>query len=221
MHRRPIPLLLALAGAAWTAGQAVLPDMGTEWPERLDAVAADRGGQALSAALFVVAGGLLVTAAVVAGPHLRAGRGGRLVRAGLVLVALGGVWLAAGRGAFNLQMYRVSDPALERSAALDVLGSDIGPGFAALLLTLPALLLGPVVLAAGAIRAGAGAPAWAALACWVVGVGAFVGAEFSVKAVEVAGIGVATVGLALLGAVVVRASAPARPTAEPEPARQG
>ena len=90
--RLPLPpFLLALAGAAWTAGQAVLPDMGADAADRLAAVAADRPAQALSGALFVVAGGLLVTAAALATPAVPAGPGSRLSRTGLVLIALGGV----------------------------------------------------------------------------------------------------------------------------------
>ncbi|MGY2128911.1 hypothetical protein [Blastococcus sp. SYSU DS0617] len=218
MKRSSLPVLLLLAGAAWTAGQAVLPDMGTAWSDRLAAVADDRPMQAVATALFVLAGALLVSAAVVAGGLRAFGRGGGAVRAGTVMLALGGVWLAAGRGAFNLRMYQLTDPAVSRDAAETVVGVDVGVGFLPLVLTLPALLLGPVVLAAGLLRARqAGMLPWAALACWLLGIGAFVATEFTVKATEIAGIAVATVGLVLLGrALTVRPEgAPAAPAAGP------
>jgi hypothetical protein len=213
-----LPLLMALGGAVWTAGQALLPDMGFAWADRLAAIAADRPGQALSAGAFVLAGVLLVAAAVVASRATPAGRGAGLSRAGVLLLGFGGVWLAAGRGAFNLLTYRLTDPSVERAAALEVAAADVGSGFVVLVLMLPALLLGPVLLAAGLIRAGAGGPAWAALACWAAGVGAFVVSEFSVKAVEVAGLAVATVGLALLGVVLTRRAVSDALTARPGPA---
>lgn len=218
MKRSSLPVLLLLAGAAWTAGQAVLPDMGTEWPERLAAVAADRPLQALATALFVLAGALLVAAAVVAGRVELPGRGAGLVRTGTVLLGLGGVWLAAGRGAFNLHMYQLTDPAVGREAAETVAGADVGTGFLPLVLTLPALLLGPVVLAAGLLRARrGGALPWVGLACWLLGIGAFVATEFTVKATEVAGIAVATVALVLLGRALTGATATA-PSAPERPA---
>lgn len=208
MKRSSLPLLMLLAGAAWTAGQAVLPDMGMEWAARLDAVAGARGAQTLSIALFVLAGILLVAAAVAAARVPTVGRGARSVGVGTVLLGVGGIWLAAGRGAFNMEMYRLTDAAVARDAAVDVLAADVGPGFVPLLLALPALLLGPVVLSIGARRAGrAGNLPWAALACWVVGIGTFMATEFTVKAGEVAGIAVATVGLTLLGTALTRPEA--------------
>jgi hypothetical protein len=217
VKRSSLALLLALAGTAWTLGQALLPDMGLEWPDRLAAVAAARPEQAVSSALFVLAGALLVVAAVSGSRRVRAGRGSRLILAGLLMLGLGGVWLAAGRGAFNLLMYRVSDPEVPEQSALDVLGADQGPGFLVLVLTLPALLLGPVVMAIGAIRGGVGPRGWLGLAGWLAGVGAFVVAEFTVKAVEVGGVALATVALVVLGAVLVRPTSLAR-RPEPEPA---
>ncbi|WP_040338274.1 hypothetical protein [Candidatus Blastococcus massiliensis] len=216
MKRSSLPVLLLLAGAAWTAGQAVLPDMGTAWSDRLAAVAADRPMQALATALFALAGVLLVAAAVVAGRADVSGRGSGLMRAGTVMLGLGGVWLAAGRGAFNLHMYQLTDPAIGREAAETVANADVGPGFLPLVLTLPALLLGPVVLAAGLLRARrAGALPWAALACWLLGIGAFVATEFTVKATEVAGIAVATVALVLLGRALSRPEEETAPAAVP------
>jgi hypothetical protein len=189
--------------------------MGLEWGPRLDAVAAARGAQTLSAGLFVVAGMLLVAAAVAAARVPVAGRGARALGIGTLLLGLGGVWLAAGRGAFNLQMYRMTDPAVARDTALDVAAADIGPGFVPLVIALPALLLGPVLLAIGARRVGRGGNLpWVALACWVAGVGTFMATEFTVKAGEVAGLAVATVGLTLLGTALAR-PAVGEPAAEP------
>ncbi|CCG04702.1 hypothetical protein [Blastococcus saxobsidens] len=209
MKRSPSPVLLLLGGASWTAGQAVLPDMGTDWGPRLAAVAAARPAQSLSAGLFVVAGGLLVTAAVVTARRPLPGRGAGTVRTGTVLLALGGIWLAAGRGAFNLQMYRLSDPSVPAAPAADVLAADVGPGFVPLVLALPALLVAPVVLAVGAWRSGAAGrlPALA-LATWVLGIGGFMASEFTVKAGEVAGLLVASTALGLVAVAVSRAAAP-------------
>ena len=205
MKRSTLPLLMLLAGAAWTAGQAVLPDMGLEWAERLDAVAEARGAQTLSTGLFVLAGILLVAAAVTAARAPVAGRGARAIGIGTLLLGVGGIWLAAGRGSFNMQMYRLTDPAVARDAALDVAAADVGPGFIPLVLALPALLLGPVLLAVGSGRAGtAGKLPWLALACWVLGIATFMASEFTLKAGEVVGLAVATVGLTLIGTALIR-----------------
>lgn len=213
MKRSPLPVLLLLGAAAWTAGQAVLPDMGLEWADRLDAVAADRSAQALSAALFLLAGVLLVAAAVVAAVNARHGRGATAVRTGTVMLGLGGVWLAAGRGVFNLHMYQVTDPAVGRDAALAVVSADVGLGFVPLVVTLPALLLGPVVLSVGLWRSGGvGRLPQAALAAWVVGIATFVASEFTAKAGEIAGLGVASVGLVLLGTALGRRASTGRRT---------
>lgn len=207
MKNRAPFLLLAGAGVAWLLGQAVLPDMGLETPERYDAVAAARGLEAWSAGLLVVAGCLLVLGALslsrALGAYLDAGgRGARLLRIGTPLLALGGVWLVAGRAAFNMVFLRVTGPEVPRDTAIRVLDDGGGWEFLPLVLTLPCLLLGPVLLALGLRRAGltsAGVLGWVPLAAWVVGIVVFLGTEFTVKAGEVAGIGLAAVGLALVG----------------------
>jgi hypothetical protein len=213
MKRSSVPLLLLLGGAAWTAGQGLLPDMGLEWEARLDAVSGARSAQSLSAALFIVSGALLVAAALATARMPAAGRGSTALRIGALLLGLGGIWLAAGRGAFNLQMYRLTDPGVSRDAALAVASADVGPGFLALLPALPALLLGPLVLAIGAWRAGAaGRLPQLALMCWVLGIGTFIATEFTVKAGEVVGVSVASLGLVLLGSALSRGTVPS-PTA--------
>ncbi len=86
--------------------------------------------------------------------------------------------------------------------ALSVLDGSDGPGFIPLVLTLPCLLLGPVLMGVGARRAGLAG--WLPLVLWVLGIGTFVATEFVLKAAEVAGIGVAAVALTLLGAALGR-----------------
>ena len=81
--------------------------------------------------------------------------------------------------------------------AIRVLDYGGGAEFVPLLVTLPCLLLGPVLLAVGLRRAGLAA--WWPLAAWVVGIGAFIATEFTVKAGEVAGIALAAVALGLIG----------------------
>jgi hypothetical protein len=154
-------------------------------------------------------------AAVAATRGAATGRGARTLHVGTLLLGFGGIWLAAGRGAFNLQMYRLTDPGVARDAALDVAVADIGPGFVPLVLALPALVLGPVLLAVGARRAGRGGHLpWAALVCWLVGIGVFMATEFTVKAGEIGGLAAATVGLALVGVALARHPA-ATPMAAP------
>lgn len=194
--------LLAAAGLAWTVGQAVLPDMGLEMDERFAAVAGNRGTEALSTGLLAVAGCLLVLSALsitrtVSRRPLDGSRGARLLRVGAALLALGGVWLVAGRAAFNMAFLRATHPDVSREAGMSVLQAPGGFEFLPLLLTLPALLLGPVLLAVGARRAGLSG--WLPVLLWVVGIGTFIGTEFTVKVGEVLGVATASVGLVLLG----------------------
>jgi len=200
MRIRTPYLFLALAGLCWTAGQAVLPDMAMETAERYDLVAADRGAQAWAAALLILAGWFLVLGALAVSRAVaarRRSRGARLLTVGTGMLALGGIWLAAGRGAFNILFLRATDPGVPRDAGIAMLDAAGGVEFAPLLLTLPALLLAPVVLTVGLRRAGLGS--WLPLVLWVTGIGTFLASEFTVKAGEVAGIGLAAVALALIG----------------------
>lgn len=201
--RATTTVLLTTAGAAWLAGQAVLPDLGTTWEERYAAVADARHLEALSAGLFVVAGAALVLGALAVS---RRAVGRRTVTVGAALTALGGLWLVGGRAAFNLTFYRVTEATVARDVAVDVLEAPVGPGFVPLVLLLPALLVGPALLAIGS--RGPGAAGWLPLACWVVGLGVFLGTEFASKAGEVGGIAVAALGLALVGRAVDRSRTP-------------
>jgi hypothetical protein len=203
-HRpaRTVPLLLGLAGLSWWVGQTLLPDMGMEWPQRLAAVSAARDRQAAASALLVLAGVLLVLGSWAAAQTIRPGRGARLLTLGTAGLALGGVWLAAGRGAFSLHLFQATDPEVSRDAGLSVLAADLGPGFLVLVLTLPALLLGPVLIGVGLQRSGA--TGWLPLVLWTLGIGTFVATEFTVKAAESLGIGLAAVALTLMGRALSR-----------------
>jgi hypothetical protein len=192
MRSRPL-FLLAAAGVCWTIGQAVLPDMAMETAARYDLVAASRGAEALSASLLVSAGCLLVLSAVSLAKVVT----GRLLTVGTALLGLGGIWLAAGRGAFNMVFVRATHPDVPRDAGIALIDTPGGVEFLPLLLTLPCLLIGPVLLAVGLHRAGGAS--WLPLVLWVAGVATFMASEFTLKAGEVAGIAVASVALSLIG----------------------
>lgn len=196
-----IPGLLGLAGVAWWLGQTLLPDMGMEWADRLAAVAAARDRQAAAAALFFIAGWSLVLAAVAA--IRRVPSGSRLTTIGVACLGLGGVWLAALRGAFTMTLYQATDPQVPVDAALALVSVE-SVAFFAILPMLPALLLGPIALAVGLRRAAM--TGWLPLALWLVGIGTFVAAEFTIKAAESAGIAVAASALVLMGLALSRPS---------------
>ena len=194
--------LLGAAGLCWTIGQAVLPDMSLKSAERYDLVAADRGAESLSAGLLVLAGACLVLGVLTATRRMASwiGPGSRALSIGAALTALGGLWLVGGRAAFNLTFYRITDPEVPRDVGVRLVDGSGGVGFVLLLLMLPALLVGPAVWASGLRRAGSST--WWPLVFWVVGLGTFLATEFTVKAGEIAGIGVAAVALILIGRAV-------------------
>lgn len=199
MKSRSPMILLGAGGLAWLLGQALLPDMGLQTPHRYDAVVAARGLQAWSTGLLVLAGCLLVLGALALSSALVdvRGRGSRLIRVGAPMLALGGVWLVAGRAAFNMVFLRVTDNDVPRDVAIRVLDDGGGAEFIPLLATLPCLLLGPVLLALGLRRAGLAGRLPVVL--WVIGIGVFLTTEFTLKAGEIAGIGTAAGALALIG----------------------
>ena len=207
MKSRSPVILLSAGGLAWLLGQAVLPDMGLQTSERYNAVANARDLEALSAGMLVIAGCLLVLGALALTRTLVdvRGPGARLVRAGTPMLALGGVWLVAGRAAFNMVFLRVTTDDVPRTVAISMLDAGGGAEFIPLLLTLPCLLLGPVLLALGLRRAGLAG--WLPLVAWVVGIGAFLATEFTIKAGEIAGIGLAAVALTLIGWAASRPAA--------------
>jgi len=185
--RRLLMPTVVVGVLAWTTGQGLLPDAGLEWPERWDAVAAARGRQGVATALLFLAGCCLV---ITSGLLPRLSRAGRV---GATLLGLGGVWLCSGRAAFNLQLLKATD--LDRADGIAALSASQGPTFVAFLPTLLALLAAPVLLAVAARRT-AGA-SWLPLGLWVVGMALFLAGEFQVKALEVAGTGLAGTGLIL------------------------
>ena len=102
--------------------------MGLQTSERYEAVANARDLEALSAGLLVIAGCLLVLGALALTRTLvdLRGPGARLVRAGTPMLALGGVWLVAGRAAFNMVFLRVTTDDVPRTVAISML--DAGGG---------------------------------------------------------------------------------------------
>lgn len=206
MSSRHPALLLGTAGLAWLCGQAVLPDMGLQTAERYDAVVDARALEAWSAGLLVVAGCLLVLGALTVARALAdlSGRGSGLVRIGVPMLALGGVWLVAGRAAFNMVFLRVTDADVPRDVALAMLDDGGGPEFLPLVLTLICLLVGPGLLALGLRRADLAG--WTPLVVWVLGTGLFLATEFTVKAGEIVGIGLAALALTLIGRAASRRS---------------
>lgn len=195
-------VLLALAGLTWTTGQAVLPDMGLTIEERYARVADAPTLQALATALLFTAGGLLLLANLSAARHVPQGRGQRVVIVGVAMTSLGGLWLAAGRAIFSLQFLTLTEAEIPRESALLLLESSSGPALIPLALTLPCLLLGPVLLGLGIARARIGS--WLLFVLWLFGIGVFLAAEFRVKAVEVAGIAIAAVALTMMGRALNR-----------------
>jgi len=207
MRSHTTTIALALSGVAWTAGQALLPDTGLETAERYDRVADARALETLSGGLLLLAGALLVLGALALARRVVAWapERSRALTLGAALLALGGIWLAAGRAAFNIMFFRLTDPEVDRDAALAALDAPGGVGFVPLVLTLPCLLVGPLLLAVGLRRNGASG--WLPLAAWVVGIGVFLGTEFTVKAGEVGGIAVASAALVMIGLAVDRSAA--------------
>jgi hypothetical protein len=197
-------VLLGLAGLAWTTGQAVLPDMGATIEERYARVADAPTLQALSVGLLFTAGGLLVLGSLSATKHLPQGPGRRLVAVGVRLTALGGLWLAAGRAMFNLQFLTFTN--IPRETALPLLEASPSPALIPLALTLLCLLLGPVLVGVGIVRARIGS--WLIVALWALGIGVFVATEFRLKATEVVGIAVAAVALTMMGRALTRIETP-------------
>jgi hypothetical protein len=202
MEKRWSLVFLSIAALAWWAGQTLLPDMGLTWPDRLAAVARHPDRQTAGAALLLVAGWALVLAAVSLAWSWRTPGSPRLIRLGIAGLGLGGVWLAAGRGAFSMHLLQASRDEVEKADAVTVLEASQGLAFLALLPMLPALLVGPVLLAIGLRRAGR--CGWMPLACWVLGIGTFVASEFTLKAGESAGTALAGVALVLLGRAATR-----------------
>jgi hypothetical protein len=123
---------------------------------------------------------------------------------GVRMTALGGMWLAAGRAMFNLQFLTFTN--IPRETALLLLEASPSPALIPLALTLPCLLLGPVFVGVGIVRARTGS--WLIVALWALGIGMFVATEFRIKVTEVAGIAVAAAALTMMGRALTRIETP-------------
>jgi hypothetical protein len=186
-------VLLPAAGAALVVAQAVLPTTPSTAAGQAGAVAAHRGAEVVSAAAFVLAAALLVCGLVSAAGH-RFDRGRALTRIGTVVTAVGTLWLVGGRAAYNLFEVAVvgsQDHATATAVTSAVSGSA---AFGVLLVTLPAFLLGPVLLGLGLWRAGL-TPWWPA-GLWLVGGVVVAATESSLRLGP-------TVGMLLLTAALV------------------
>ena len=104
--RSQTPWLFAAAGIALVVAQVVLPPMPDDPTQQVLRVAGHPLAFMVSAAAFLVAAAALVlgVAAIGAVPVVRARR---LVRAGLVVTAVGALWPATGRATFNLVMVAI------------------------------------------------------------------------------------------------------------------
>jgi hypothetical protein len=195
-HARSLPagrVAVVIGAVAWTAGQALLPDLGRSFDERVVAVAASRGLQQLATVLLFVAGVSFVVAATSLRTRATSAVRARLAAVGAVALGLGGVWLTAGRAAFNLQLLKATSDGVDPAAGLAVLEGSEGFGFAPFPLTLVALLVAPVLLA---LAHGTGwRTRWLPVALWVAGIGTFLAGEFASKPLEIVGIATATAGL--------------------------
>jgi hypothetical protein len=87
-------------------------------------------------------------------------RGGVLVQVGAALLAIGGLWMVAGRAIFEAIVYALSSTDTTASAqSLDQIGNSAGAAiFIPLLL---ALVAGPIVLSLGLGRMGITTRGWA------------------------------------------------------------
>lgn len=215
IDRRRAKWLLAGAGVALVAAQAALPVMPDDAAAQVGAIRGHRGAVAASAAAFLIAGALLVMA-VAALNTMAVPRARRLTRLGLVLTGLGAAWPIGGRATFNLVMVAITGGADHASAVAATHAITSSAAFTPLLITLAAFALGPIVLTIGLWRAGT-VPPWPAV-LWLAGVLVVNAAEASSRPVTVAGMLVAGVALAWLGAAAWNTT-PADPSAAPMAAR--
>ncbi len=174
--RRLLTVALGAAPILLLLGTAVLPAAigdrhGTDRAETLrllQAVAPDRSRLPIGLVLVVLGLALLVVAAF--GLAWLAG-GGRLALTGAGLVAIAGPAGAAVNAVDDLVPYRLTDPHLPPTSAVDVLAGSIGPAAAVLFVLYLLLLPGLILLAIAAARA-------RSLRWWqsaLIGVGALLG----------------------------------------------
>lgn len=204
MAHRSLPVLFGTAGISWTAAQTTTPDMGATTDMRLEAVAASPEMQSLSTALLAVAAIFFVLSAISLAQIPLHGRGARLIRIGGMMLGIGGIWLAAGRAGFSLSMLQLTSGGVSRESAVAALSADPGIAFLAILPTLPALLLGPVLIGVGIGLHANRLSGWLPLMCWIAGIGIFIPSEFTNKLGEGVGIGLASLALVLASIAVAR-----------------
>jgi hypothetical protein len=170
-------VLLVAAAPTLLAAELIRSDHSQErYAAQLADVSAHRAPELVSAILFLVGGVLLVLAAIGLSRISTAGRGGRLVQVGSALIAVGGLWMVAGRGMFEAIIYALAAADTATSArALDQIGNSAGT--AIFIPFLLALLAAPIVLSLGLGRMGI-TSRWLS-AVWFAGLLVFLATETS------------------------------------------
>jgi hypothetical protein len=202
-HSRPlVGGLFVAAGATWTAAEIVLPDYGTTAAARYQHIAAAPGREGTAGALLAVTAVLFVLAALAAIRRLPAGRGRRFAAVGVSLLGISGVWFAGGLAAFDVTAVQFTDGKVPASAGQFLIGTDYGLPFLPLDLTLLCLLVGPVVLSIGLIRARrvSALP----LVLWVAGLALYIAFEWRHRSAELIAVVTVTAALTLLGRALDR-----------------
>lgn len=190
------------AGLALVAAQALLPALPSVTARQVAVAAEHRGGEAGSAAAFLVAG-VLIALGVAAANRLAVDRGRALTRIGLIVTGIGALWPVAGRASFNAILLAVTDNGVSRSAAVSVVHSVSGSSaFAMFLPLLACFAFGPMLFALGLRRAGL-LPVWPAI-LWLAGVIVVNGAEGSSRPAATAGMVAVAAALAWIGAGVAK-----------------
>jgi hypothetical protein len=170
--------LLVAAAPTLLAAELIRSDHSQErYAAQLADVSAHRAPELASAILFLLGGVLLVLASIgLSRLADKARRGGVLVQVGAALLAIGGLWMVAGRAMFEAIVYALSSTDTTASAqSLDQIGNSAGAAiFIPLLL---ALVAGPIVLSLGLGRMGI-ATRWLG-AVWFAGLIVFLATETS------------------------------------------
>jgi hypothetical protein len=202
-HFRPLAAGLFLAaGATWTAAEVVLPDYGTTAAARYHHIAAAPGREGAAGGLLAVTAILFVLAALAAIRRLPAARGRRFAAVGVALLGVSGVWFAGGLAAFDVTAVQFTDDRVPASAGQFLIGTDYGLPFVPLDLTLLCLLVGPVVLSIGLMRARrvSALP----LVLWVAGLVLYIAFEWRHRSAELVAVVAVTVALTMLGRALDR-----------------
>lgn len=169
--------------------------------EQFADVEASRGPELIAAALFVLGAVLFVPAGIGIAQTAR-GRGGRLLYAGAVLIAIGGMWFATGRAVTAHLLYSATAPGIPRDDALaGFVHITESSSFAIFVPLLLAFMIAPIVLGMGLWKSGL-APVWVAPA-WVASLASFLALEGSDMG-EFFGFGLMTVVLCWMGVAVMR-----------------